>query len=107
MGSANNGGLNSFLTVSHDLDAHEVLEALISIGASIAAKQFGDTLRNLGVRLPPSSQDTRQESLDRYWTEALDEHDVLSEEANADLMSALSHHVSEHEEFYLNLKREE
>lgn len=101
---ANNGGLNSFLTVSWDLDANEILEALISIGAPIAAKELGNVLRRLGVQLLPSSQDTRWELLDRHWTEALNEYDVLSEEADADLMSALSHHVSEHEDFYLNLK---
>lgn len=106
-GSANNGGINSFLTVSYDLDATETLEALISIGASEAAKQFNSVLLGLRVPLPASSQDDRWSLLERHWNESLDAHDLLSEEADRDLSRALKRHVKANEDFYLALKLKE
>lgn len=55
MGAANNGGLNSFLTASHDLDATEVLDALTALGAAQAAHQFDLVLQEIGISLPASS----------------------------------------------------
>jgi hypothetical protein len=53
--------------------------------------------------LPSSSQDARFRLLERHWSDALDEYDVLSSEADEDLMRALERHVLEHEAFYLAL----
>ncbi|MDU8941878.1 hypothetical protein [Ovoidimarina sediminis] len=39
LGSANNGGLNAFPSRSHDLDAGEVLDAIVTLGAAEAADQ--------------------------------------------------------------------
>ena len=50
MGGADNGGLNSFLTSTHYLDASEVLGALIDLGASATAHQLKVVLQGLGVR---------------------------------------------------------
>jgi hypothetical protein len=103
LGLANNGGINSFLTCTPELDGSEVLEALVSIGASKAAKEFGQVLRALGVPVPSSSTEGRHTLLEQFWTENLDAHDVLSVEADEDLMEALHRHVREHEAFYLTL----
>src|SRR6266852_6309203 len=59
MGLANSGGLNSFLTCSWELDASEVLAALVSVGALKAAQQFDLVLRGLGAPVPSSSQEAR------------------------------------------------
>ncbi|MDO8313199.1 MAG: hypothetical protein Q7T25_14795, partial [Sideroxyarcus sp.] len=40
MGGANGGGLNSFLTNSLEIDAAEVLEALLAVSAEVAAREF-------------------------------------------------------------------
>jgi hypothetical protein len=104
MGLANNGGINSFLTSSWDLDAAEVVEALVSVGAFAAAQDLSLVLRGLGVPVLRSSQDARWNLHERYWSEALDEHDFLSDEADAELMRVLERHVCEHEDFYLALK---
>lgn len=106
-GSANNGGINSFLTVSYDLDAKEILEALILIGALEAAKQFNRVLLALRVPLPVSSQDDRWNLLERHWTESMDSHDLLSEEADRDLSRALKIHVEAYEDFYISLESDE
>ena len=106
MGLANNGGLNSFLTTSYDLDAREVLEALTSVGALEAAKQLARVLKGLGIALDASSQDERWNLLDSYWTEQLDPLDTLSSEADEELMRVLERHVSENVSFYLGLGEE-
>ena len=49
MGGANNGGINSFLTNSWELDASMVLAASVSIGALEAAQELDRVLRGLGV----------------------------------------------------------
>ena len=49
MGGANGGGLNSFLTNTWELDAADVLEALLGVGAQVAAKEFDFILHGLGV----------------------------------------------------------
>lgn len=103
MSLANNGGLNSFLTSTHDLDAQEVLDALSSVHASKAASQLQSVLDGLGTALPASSQDERWNALDQFWTGSLDEFDTLSSEADDELMSVLSQHVQEHEAFYFAL----
>lgn len=103
MGSANNGGINSFLTSSWDLDAREVLDALETLGAVVAAKQFRRVLKELGDPLPASTQAERWDRLDDLWTDELDALDVLSVEADKDLVAALERHVSTYAEHYLNM----
>lgn len=103
MGLANNGGLNSFLTSTYDLDAQEVVNALQAVGAHKAAEQLGRVVQTLGTPLLPSSQDQRWDLLERYWTEPLDDWDVLSTEADDELMAVLTQHVVENEPFYLGL----
>jgi len=103
MGGANNGGINSFLTSSWELDASKVLAALVSIGALQAAQQLDRVLRGLGVPVPSLCQDARFRLLERHWSDALDEYDALSSDADEDLMRVLKRHVLEHEAFYLAL----
>lgn len=103
MGLANNGGIDSFLTSSYDLGASEVLAALASVGASIATKELGHVLRTLGTPLPASSEEARWGLLEKYWSKSLDEYDLLSHEADSELMRVLEIHVREHEAFYLAL----
>jgi hypothetical protein len=104
MGQANKGGINSFLTNSWDVDASEVLVALAAVGAQLAAKEFGFVLGKLGVPVPASSQDARWNLLEQHWPEEMNEHDSLSDEANAELMRVLERHVREQEQFYLGLE---
>jgi hypothetical protein len=103
MGLANNGGLNSFLTSSYDLDAQEVAASLFSIGALTAGKQLEQVLQGLAVPLPIMSQSERWDALELNWTDPLDQFDVLSSEADDELMAVLSRHVDENEEFYSTL----
>jgi len=103
MGGANNGGLNSFLTSTWDVDAYDVLAALSAIGADVAAQELDRVLQGLGRLLPASSQDERWDILERYWTEDLDQFDILSDEADAELMEVLTAHVAGDEDFYLGL----
>jgi hypothetical protein len=100
---ANNGGLNSFLTATYDLNPLEVAEALRSIGAPSAARQLDRVLTGLREGLPVSSQQARWDAMDQHWTDALDELDVLSEEADAELLSALERHVERDREYYCGL----
>jgi hypothetical protein len=104
MGIANNGGINSFLTWSHEFNASEVLEALISVGALTAAKEFNSVLRGLRVPVPAASQEARWSLLERHWSSSLDDYDVLTEQADRDLQQALERHVRLNEAFYLSLK---
>jgi len=101
MGLANNGGMNSFLSCSHDLDAREVLASLEALGALIAAAQFKAVLEQLGDDLPACKYDDREDALDRLWSDDLNEMDFLSGEADQDLAKALERHVEEFIEFYL------
>jgi hypothetical protein len=103
MGLVNNGGLNSFLTSSYDLDAKEVLESLSEIGALTAAQQLNRVLECIGTSLPVSSQNDRWDALEQYWSDELDDFDTLSIEADKQLMEVLERHVANHEEFYLGL----
>ena len=100
MGMANNGGLNSFLTASYDLDANEVLRALTLVGALLAAGQLQEALEGLKTPLPKSSQGERWSLLEEHWSDELDQFDVLSEEANDELVLCLQRHVAENETFY-------
>jgi hypothetical protein len=59
MGQVNNGGLNSFLTYSYELDVKEVFEALTAVGAKKAAIELGAILNYLGAPLLRCSQDER------------------------------------------------
>lgn len=105
-GLANNGGINSFLTSSYDLDASEVLASLETIGATQAAQQFRKVLDKLDSPLPASSHATRWDQLDSLWNDELDDiegFDVLSSEADSELAQKLEHHVSEYNDFYLSL----
>jgi hypothetical protein len=104
MNLANSGGINSFLTNSWEVDASIVLEALTAVGAHVAAKEFGYVLGKLGVPVPTSSQEERWNLLERHWPDELNEHDSLSDNADAELMRVLERHVREHEQFYLGLE---
>jgi hypothetical protein len=104
MGLANNGGINSFLTCSYELDAAEALEALVSVGAFKAAQELSLVLRGLGAPVPSSSQEARFRLLEQHWSDTLDEHDYLSADANEELLRALQRHVQQHEAFYIALK---
>lgn len=103
MGLANSGGINAFLTASYDVAAQDVLDALNDVGATLAAEQLARILTSLGAPLPISSQDERWQILDRRWTSAMNEHDVLTTEADAELQRVLERHVSGNEAFYLTL----
>ena len=103
LSGANNGGLNSFLTSTYDLDAGDVLDALVALGATKAAQQLDMVLQSLGTTLPSSSQEERWEVLDRHWSVDLDRYDALSEGADEELKSVLSAHVAENEELYSRL----
>jgi hypothetical protein len=103
MASVMNGGMNSFLTYSYDMDACEFVRALSDIGAHSAADQLETVLRQLGIVLMQSTEGERWNLLDRYWTEDLDRFENLSEKAEAELMSALSAHVADEEDFYTDL----
>jgi hypothetical protein len=103
MSAVNNGGINSFLTCTYDYDASEVLAALVAIGALTAAREFEQVLFKLGTPLPASSQDARWSLLERCWSGALDDNDVLTAEADRELMQVLERHVCENEAFYLTL----
>jgi len=102
MGAVNNGGLNSFLTSSYDLDAREVLTALEKLGANTAAKQLRHVLEQLGEALPAMTQNERWERLEALWIDELDAFDVLTEDADRDLIAALEKHVGEYPVFYLS-----
>ena len=52
-----------------------------------------------------SSQEERENLLEKYWTDELDDFDVLSSEADAELLAALKQHVRENEAFYLGLDK--
>jgi len=107
LSGANNGGLNSFLTASFEYDPIEVHSALASVGAPKAAQQLGKILDRLDSPLQPSTQEMRWDQLDRLWTADLDQYDVLSEEADNELMRALARHVSINEAYYLGLDGED
>jgi hypothetical protein len=104
MGQANNGGLNSFLTYSYEFSSDDVLLALTNIGAQKAAGQLAQVLDALGTALPASSQDERWDAMMTLWTEDKDIVDVLSNEADTDLMTALDSHVECNADFYLALQ---
>jgi len=103
MGAANNGGLNSFLTSTYDLDSSEVVGALTDLGASKAAHQLEIVLQGLGAPLPVSTQDERWNLLEEKWHDDMDELDVLTEEADSELMAVLEMHVAANEDFYRHL----
>ncbi len=103
MGLANNGGLNSFLTSTFDRDALEVIDALRAVGAHAAATQLEKVVGSLGTPLPRSSQEERSNLLNQYWVDELDSFDVLSKDADAELIAVLMRHVRENEAFYLDL----
>ena len=103
MGGANNGGLNSFLTASYDLDANEVLDALNALGAAKAAHQLELVLQRLGASFPATTQEDRWATLEERWGDDLDKLDVLTRDADAELMMVLEKHVAANEEFYSSL----
>ncbi len=103
MGNAGHGGLNSFLTYSYDLDTHEVLTSLEALGASIAAAELRTVVSTLGDPLVASTQDVRWDKLDTLWIDELDKIDYLSEDADQDLIDALTRHIKEFSEFYLSM----
>lgn len=101
MGGVNGGGMNSFLTYSYDLDVGEVVNSLKALGANVAAGQLESVLNTLGNAMPAMSENERWLLLEESWTEALDELDMLSDEAESDLMTALERHVTEYQDYYL------
>ena len=103
MAGANSGGLNSFLTATPELSGQEVLDALSRVGATTAAEQLHAVLACLGEPLGPSSAEVRWATLERLWTEDADLLDVLSEDADAELLHALARHVDERIDYYLVL----
>lgn len=103
MGLANDGGLNSFLTATYDLDASEVVSALEDLGASKAAHQLEIVLQGLGTPLLTSTQDARWKLLEQQWHDGLDEYDVLTEDADSELVAVLERHVAANEDFYNRL----
>jgi uncharacterized protein (DUF1786 family) len=107
MSLANNGGLNSFLTSTNDLDASEVVDALKAVDAHLAATELEEVVQASGTALPRSSQEERWNLLDQYWTDELDDFDVLSSEADDELLAVLGRHVRENEAFYLSLDKTE
>jgi len=104
MGATNNGGLNSFLTSTYDLDAREVVCALTDLGARAAAQQLEFVLRGLGVPMPVSTQDERWNLLESQWHDGLDECDVLNKDADSELLTALENHAAANEDFYSRLE---
>jgi hypothetical protein len=104
LGQANNGGLNSFLTYSYEISSDDVLLALTSIGARTAAGQLAEVLDSLGTGLPTSSQDERWDTMMKLWTKDADIVDVLSDDAETDLMTALESHVERDARYYLELQ---
>ena len=103
MGLANNGGLNSFLTSTWELDAQEAKEALKAVGAHAAAQQLEAVLRELAVPLPAMSRSERWAALEATWPDELDEMDTLTAESDNELMLVLEQHVAANEAFYLQL----
>ena len=103
MSGANNGGLNYFLTYSYDLDAQEVLASLETLGASIAAAQFRFVLDMIDDPLAESTEEARWDKLDDLWTDDLYNFDVLAKDADQDLADALTKHIEEYAEFYLQM----
>jgi len=85
------------------LDAREVVGALTDLGASKAAHQLGVVLRGLGVPMPTSTQDERRSLLEKRWHDSLDEFDVLSGEADSELLAVLQSHVAANKDFYSRL----
>jgi len=104
MGQVNNGGMNSFLTYSWELDPAEVVDALSMIGAHRTAKQLITVLDGLGQTLSPCSQEERWNILEACWKDELEEFENFSEEAESELMTALNEHIRAEEAFYLELR---
>ena len=105
MGAANNGGINSFLTVTAELSTQEVLEAMRELGLSENATQFSAVVKGLGQELPASSSDARWNMLDQLWTDDLDDLDTLTTQSSAELMRILERHVTEYKAYYTSLGR--
>lgn len=103
MGSANSGGLNSFLTSRHDLDAEEVLDALRLLGAEKSAQQFEPLLYGIGTRLSASIEDERWRILEEQGHDDLDELDTLTCAADEELLALLQTHGAANEAFYSRL----
>ncbi|MCA0964901.1 DMP19 family protein [Salipiger bermudensis] len=101
MGGANRGGINSFLTDSPDLAAQDVLDALETLGATVAAGQLRTILDELGDPLPAATPEERWDQLETLWTDNLDVFDVLTEAADKDLLAALERHVERNLDYYL------
>lgn len=104
MNLANNGGINSFLTCTHDIASDDVLLALSMIGADESSRQLAQVIEDLGCSLPAATQDERWDVLDRMWSDKLDELDILSEKADAELMKVLTAHVAAEQDYYLSIQ---
>ena len=104
MALANNGGINSFLTSTYELGGQEVVDALAAMGATSAAGQLRAVLVGLDEPLVPSSAEARWSTLDRLWSDELDAFDVLSEQADIELLQVLQRHVENEIAYYLTLR---
>ena len=103
MAVANNGGLNSFLTNSWDLDTLEVVSSLEMLGANTAARQLRHLLDQLDDPLRAMTQDERWNRLDELWKDELDALDMLTDESERDLVAALEKHLSRNFDYYLSI----
>lgn len=105
MAVANNGGLDHFLTFTYELHSDEVVSALGAVGAPKAQQALEFVLDRMGCALPVMSKQERWDILLERWPEldGPDEADILSREADDELMAALERHVAEHEAYYAGL----
>lgn len=104
MGIANNGGINHYLTYSYALDGIETYDALIQLGANVAANQYKSILEQLNEPLIATTQDDRWNIIERLWTASLDASDLLTNDADKNILLALEKHIQDHSACYLGLK---
>jgi hypothetical protein len=102
-----NGGINSFLTNSWELDPRDAVRAFSVIGAGLAANELENVLDQLGRSLAQNSHDERWDILKTCWKDSLNEIDCLSDAADAELQAALEAHVNDDKDYYCALMRPE
>ena len=102
---AMSGGLNRFLTYSHDLHSDEVLAALGALEAPKAQQALQFVLDRMGCVLPVMSEQERWDIMLARWPEldGPDEADCLTDDAADELMAALERHVVGDEDYYAGL----
>ena len=105
MGAANNGGINSFLTVTPELSTQSVLGALQELGLNETAAQFSAVIKGLRQHLPAATSEERWDILDQLWTDDLDALDTLTVRSDDELMRVLERHVIENESYYASMHK--